>query len=787
MIGQAREHAALFVLDDEGEVAWRRGVERGRRAAVGVGRDGGFPHGALDAALVVAQASRAVGGELRDGLACHDGEGERPVGAGLEEAVDEQEFERALLVPRDPAEGLGCGHVDAALSDGGFRVPAPAEHGVGGRDQKADVFRGGPDAAVFEALEQQTALERARSGGERQREGCAAFGVRLDGLHLHLVERALEGRGVDEGPAGELGERDVAGGRENEACAHGLLRSGGAVGHGERGVDAEVSGLHPAGRPLDHAGRKAHRLGREVADRRMVGGEHDVAREQVDADFARHGVRRNAPVGRCGAFGRKCGGGLEHRAARGVGDAQRHGHACGEPVPVRGLHDHACVHGFAGTVDAALREDEAREAVLGDEAPCGAEVVVMVDVGGVGEREPSEVARCFVRDDDGGGRLFAFESARRCKACGAGFVRRDGFERDAVGTEQHGAKAGGGNAPDEVGRMDDVAAVAGGLGDEGRVGDEHAFGGDGRNAPTVLRLLLARERDLEEPCASAGKLRLVERERRKAPSRRNGNDAVGSLGEGLGIRDGLVCAPVLGRERKVGIPDALDAPADAVDAVGHEREGSRARERHHAAGLQESDCGAGVGRRKDGRPAVGEHGALFGTEARGKRQMEEVAGPGLEKKADAVGRGVGVLRDRDGDGRAAREYVGRDGLLVHACGQSRDAHRRDDVRGLREERGPEHELVDLLERFGARRTERGLAHLVEAVGGRNRVAHERLPESRLHDGMAAVSCRPLARGLREGDADVGRVAERAHGELHVEARAEMVPDEDGLAERESAS
>ena len=37
MIGQAREHAALFVLDDEGEVAWRRGVERGRRAAVGVG------------------------------------------------------------------------------------------------------------------------------------------------------------------------------------------------------------------------------------------------------------------------------------------------------------------------------------------------------------------------------------------------------------------------------------------------------------------------------------------------------------------------------------------------------------------------------------------------------------------------------------------------------------------------------------------------------------------------------------------------------------------------------
>ena len=59
--------------------------------------------------------------------------------------------------------------------------------------------------------------------------------------------------------------------------------------------------------------------------------------------------------------------------------------------------------------------------------------MVMVDVGGVGEREPSEVARCFVRDDDGGGRLFAFESARRCKACGAGFVRRDGFERDAVG------------------------------------------------------------------------------------------------------------------------------------------------------------------------------------------------------------------------------------------------------------------------------------------------------------------------------------------------------------------
>lgn len=280
----------------------------------------------------------------------------------------------------------------------------------------------------------------------------------------------------------------------------------------------------------------------------------------------------------------------------------------------------------------ALREDEAREAVLGDEAPCGAEVVVMVDVGGVGEREPSEVARCFVRDDDGGGRLFAFESARRCKACGAGFVRRDGFERDAVGTEQHGAKAGGGNAPDEVGRMDDVAAVAGGLGDEGRVGDEHAFGGDGRNAPTVLRLLLARERDLEEPCASAGKLRLVERERRKAPSRRNGNDAVGSLGEGLGIRDGLVCAPVLGRERKVGIPDALDAPADAVDAVGHEREGSRARERHHAAGLQESDCGAGVGRRKDGRPAVGEHGALFGTEARGKRQMEEVAGRALRRR-----------------------------------------------------------------------------------------------------------------------------------------------------------
>ena len=53
-------------------------------------------------------------------------------------------------------------------------------------------------------------------------------------------------------------------------------------------------------------------------------------------------------------------------------------------------------------------DDERKQAM--DLSEPYAEVVVMVDVGGVGEREPSEVARCFVRDDDGGGRLFAFES-----------------------------------------------------------------------------------------------------------------------------------------------------------------------------------------------------------------------------------------------------------------------------------------------------------------------------------------------------------------------------------------